>query len=465
MMRKYFYTSPIVIALLFSCHLSTQNTAQVPKNIILMISDGCGYNQIEATSLYKFGKTGALVFEKFPVKYAVSTYPLKANGYNPETAWKSFEYVKNKPTDSAAAATAMSTGVKTYNGAIAVDIEKNPVETSAERAEKLLKSSGVVSSVEFAHATPAAFGGHNMSRNNYREIAKEMILESALEVIMGCGNPHYDGEGKKTPKAEFSYVGGEETWKLLMNGSAGNDANGDGKKDPWTLIQSRSSFQELMQGPTPQRVIGIPEVKETLQQNRSGDKNAPPFKVPFNENIPTLAEMSKVALNVLDNDPDGFFLMVEGGAIDWASHANESGRMIEEEMDFTNAVKAVVQWIEEESSWQESLLIITGDHETGYLCGPGSGNTSSENANIQMIWKPLINKGKGQLPGMEWFSGGHTNSLIPLFAKGVGSDLFHKYADETDPVRGKYIDNTEIGQVILSLWETTPDQDIPDSAQ
>ncbi|MGD9084488.1 MAG: alkaline phosphatase, partial [Desulfobacterales bacterium] len=165
--------------------------------------------------------------------------------------------------------------------------------------------------------------------------------------------------------------------------------------------------------------------------------------VPLISSVPTLEEMTKAALNVLDDDPDGLFLMVEGGAVDWASHANQSGRMIEEQIDFNNAVQAVMDWIKANSSWGETLLIVTGDHETGYLTGPDSDPT----------WKPIVNHGAGNLPGMQWNSGSHTNQLIPFFAKGCGAQLFKKGPTSEDPIRGIYIDNTVIADVIFEMLD------------
>ena len=94
--------------------------------------------------------------------------------------------------------------------------------------------------------------------------------------------------------------------------------------------------------------------------------------MPLNTTVPGLATMTEGALNVLDNDEQGFFLMVEGGAIDWAAHANQTGRTIEEEIDFNKAVDAVIYWVQRNSNWSETVLIVTGDHETGTLYGPGS---------------------------------------------------------------------------------------------
>ena len=416
----------------------------VPKNIIVMISDGCGYNQVDAASIYQYGKTGVQTYEHFPVELGMATF-MDQGSYDPEMAWKNFEYVKNNATDSAAAATAMSTGYKTYRGAIGVDVNGEPLIHVMELAEERGMATGVVTSVEWSHATPASFVAHNVSRNNYSEIAQEMVYDSAVDVIMGCGHPWYDADGnwKGTPNT-FRYVGGETTWDDLVAGIAGGDADGDGFEDPWTLIETHSEFQALMTGDTPERVIGIAQVFKTLQEERSGDDKADPYVVPLIDTVPTLEEMTKAALNVLDNDPDGLFLVVEGGAVDWAGHGNESGRVIEEEIDFNRSVEAVIEWVIYNSNWGETLVIVTGDHETGFLAGPGSDPD----------WMPLENNGAGNLPGMEWHSGSHTNQLIPFYAKGRGAKLFRQGEYMMgDPVRGNYIDNTRIAETIIGLLE------------
>jgi alkaline phosphatase len=86
--------------------------------------------------------------------------------------------------------------------------------------------------------------------------------------------------------------------------------------------------------------------------------------------------MTSAAINVLDNNPDGFFLMIEGGAADWASHANQSGRVIEEQIAFEKAIETVIEWVNKNSTWDDTLLIVTSDHETGYITGPDSGKTN-----------------------------------------------------------------------------------------
>jgi alkaline phosphatase len=146
--------------------------------------------------------------------------------------------------------------------------------------------------------------------------------------------------------------------------------------------------------------------------------------------------MSLGAIRTLNQNPEGFYLMIEGGAVDWANHNNCLARMIEEEIDFNNTVQAVIDWVEKNSNWDETLLTVTADHETGYLWGNKG------------YFAPLAFYGEGTLPGYAYNSKGHTNSLVPLYAIGAGSDVFKKLIVGTDLVRGNYVDNTDIFRVM-----------------
>jgi alkaline phosphatase len=473
--NKFFFLIPILIIIFITSKLLTSKndegesnyvykTINKPKNIIYMISDGMGYNHMLATDYYQKGSTNLQQYQSFPVKYAMSHYPALTGsypgalitnaGYSPKGMWSNFNYPLTDFTESAAAATAMSTGVKTYNNSICMDVNYQRLLNLTDLTKSMNKSAGVISSVEFTHATPAGFVAHNLTRNNYAQIAFEMLLGSRLDVIMGCGNPDYNNSGA-TGHNTYKYVGDSLCWLGLQAGNSifyvngvpdtVEDCNGDGTRDPWLLIQDRSQFQNLMTGNTPIRVLGVPKVFETLQQSRAGDVNANPYVVPLTTTVPTLVEMTRGALNVLDNNTNGFFLMIEGGAIDWASHGNQKGRLIEEQIDFNNAVDAVIQWVNTNSNWNETLVIVTADHETGYLWGPGSGAPSTFN--------PIINNGQNNLPGMSYYSLEHTNSLVPFFAKGAASHMFNLFADEYDSLRGRYIQNSEIAQGIKALWD------------
>ena len=423
------------------------------RNVIVMIGDGAGYNQGEAASDYLYGAPGGQVYAGFPVRYGVSTFP-HGGSYDPALAWASFDYVASGATDSAAAATAMSTGAKTGLGAIGVDPNGASLTHLVERAEARGKATGVVTSVELSHATPAGFVAHNPSRTNYEAIANEMIYSSTVDVIMGAGHPCYDDDGAYNDCSNsHQYVGGAATWADLTaaGGALGADADGDGAPDAWTLVESREAFQALAEGPAPARVIGVPQVYTTLQFRRTpadpgwdaASLDPYPYWTPLLTTVPTLEEMALAALNVLDGDPDGFFLMIEGGAIDWAGHANDSARLVEEQIAFDNAVQAVVDWVAANSDWGQTLLIVTADHECGYLTGPGSGETPEG-----PVWNPIENNGAGSLPGMEWHLDGHTNSLVPLFARGDAAGLFAAEVVAHDGLRGDYLDNTAIARVV-----------------
>ena len=113
----------------------------------------------------------------------------------------------------------------------------------------------------------------------------------------------------------------------------------------------------------------------------------------------------------------------------------------------------MVSWIEANSSWNETLLIVTSDHETGYLWGEGAGRSKAvDSTQIDQIWKPLINNGTNAMPGMEWHSGTHTNSLVPLYAKGNGSETFKQHVTGRDVIYGEYIDNTDIAGVMKKAF-------------
>lgn len=411
------------------------------KNVIYMVSDGWGENQIKATNYY-MGETQA--YESFPAKLFMSTYHGMGTmgskeiseyftSYNSEKAWSDPEYINIKPTDSAPAATAMGTGEKTYDGSINKSTNLESLKTLAEVAKEKGKAAGVISSVEFSHATPAAFGAaHNLSRNKYAEIANEMLL-SKLDLIMGAGHPDYDNNGQPRENKEYMYVGGETTWNALSKGGLNN----------WDFSDSKERIEEIAKGSNvPDKFVFVAKAAETLQQGRDGETEEVNFGN-FNKAVPTLKDMTVASLNILNKNDKGFFIMVEGGAIDWANHANQKGRMIEEQNDFNKSVDAVIDWVEKNSSWDETLLIVTGDHETGYLGGEEAKDLGKST---------VKDNGKGIMPGMKFYSGNHTNQLIPFYAKGVGAEILANIAGDYDQKRGYYIDNTQAAMLTKLLW-------------
>lgn len=440
----------ILIAAAALCAGAASAVDAGPKNVILMVGDGMGFHQVQAASLYVYGEPKGQPYWEFQT-LAMTTYSSDGEGYDPALAAADFKYVLKGATDSAAAATTLSCGVKTYNKAIGVDKDGNPVRHLYQDAKAMGKSAGVLSSVYISHATPAGFCAHHSTRNDIDILAEKMLRNSAVDVIMATGHPWFDDNGKQVgglgedpfkTEGDYKRIGGEAVWREAVAGTLGGDADGDGQPDPWTLVDSLAGFEALKGPDAPKRVLGIAPVGATLQGNRDGDKKADPDVVPPIASVPSLALMVEGALNVLSRNPDGFFMMVEGGAIDWAGHANVIGRLIEEQRDFDQAIARVVAWVEANSSWDETLLIITADHETGYLCGPNAGER----------WEALENKGKGQVPGHSWHTGGHTNQPVPCFAKGAGSEKLLEHVKGEDPFYGPFIDNTDVPKVIRSVW-------------
>ena len=425
------------IAVITICPIASAASA---KNVILMISDGAGFNAFYCAGYYQQGELGKQVYDKFPIRLGCTTYSAdNPDGYEPDKFWSKFQYARKKPTDSAAAATALYTGVKTENGRLCTDSEGGKLVTIAEMADSAGKSTGTISSVMFSHATPAAVWAHNDSRNEYEQIAKEMICDSGLDVIMGCGHPRYDNNGKLLPMDDWEteYCGGEALFKDILTAST---------ERGWIFIESKHDFLALAENSAPvfDRVLGVAQCRNTLQYNRDGEGMGN-----LNENVPSLATLSRAAINVLAGDEDGFFLMIEGGAVDWAGHDNNLARIIEEQIDFNNAIEAVVKWVRIESSWNETLLIITADHETGQLWGPKAGPKSQTPFNLPQ------NKGAGKLPGAAFFSNEHTNALVPIYAIGPGSELFENFAKGKDTMAaqawdfsGSYVDNTDVFKVM-----------------
>jgi alkaline phosphatase len=443
-MRSFIFSGSVILLALvgfYSCQPAakqdTSSSLPQPKNVIYFIGDGMGFNQVLAANYYEHGSASSQVYEQSDwLKLALATYPavtrlsetdtVFAAGYSPRQAWQDPDYLSRDRTGSAEAATAMSSGIKTYSGSIGMGIYGDTLMHISKLAKQKGKSIGVVSSVQLSHATPSGFVAHNRSRNNYGEITNYILFNSQADVVMGAGNPDYDNNGQAVESSE-RYIGSRELWEQLkandgritfdVDGKTRTvlDANGDGKPDAWTLIQNREDFVALASGKTPARVLGIPKANTTLHYGRDGADRLMPFEQPLNESVPTLVELTRASLNILSQNSEGFFVMIEGGAIDWAGHDNHLGRMIEEQIAFNNSIRAAVEWVETHSSWEETLIIVTADHETGYLTGPDHPGK---------VAAPVKGSGKGVLPDAKWNSTGHTNMLVPFYAKGKGSELF-----------------------------------------
>ncbi|KLJ00835.1 alkaline phosphatase [Luteimonas sp. FCS-9] len=477
------------------------------RNVIVMINDGAGWGAWDAAAYWQYGHRRGAPYADFPARYAMRTSPLNTSSspthdatarvdYDPALAWSTepsddpalpfvgYRELARAATDSAAAGTALASGIKTYNNAINHDNFGRPVEPVTFVAKAAGKATGVVTSVPFTHATPAAFAAQNASRNRYHEIGRQMLTQGRLDLIMGTGAPGYNVNGTACDAlaADESQAGcrqpdeflATEDWQALQ---AARYVPA-GARAPWKVIRSNEEFAALAEGTlrTDAPVLGVPRIARTLQQARerrilgadaataSGDRLVP--------SVPTLATMTRGAIAHLSARSDeGFFLMVEGGATDWAAHTSkcgtqwqygactsepEYGRLIEETVDFNRAVAAVVAWVDAHSNWDETLLIVTTDHDNSMPMGPDAQTVA---------YQPVVNRGRGATPGISFRpTGNHSNALVPLWAKGAGADLFERrvrgrddgYARHVGWNDGRYIDNTDVAFVVRALLESRP---------
>ena len=317
------------------------------RNVILCIGDGMGPEQVKAARCF-MGTN--LVFETFPYQSRVTT--AAAGGVL---------------TDSAAAGTALATGRKANVGVISLALpgDGREIETLLEHFNKLGKSTGLVTTSYLTDATPAAFGAHETSRTNKAGIANDYLWQTRPNVLFGGG-----GNGLAVAAAQ----------------AAG-----------YRVVTDAASLAALS-GVVDSHVVGLfgsgplPYVYDGLGA------------------LPQLSQMTATALGILDKDPDGFFLMMEGGNIDHAGHANDLPRGVAETVAFGEAVRAIVVWAQGRA---DTIILVTADHETGGLT-------------------VLADNGAGVLPTVAWGTGGHTFTPVPVYGLGVNAGLVTQTVDNVD---------------------------------
>lgn len=303
------------------------------KYVFLFIGDGMSVSQASAAEMYKAALKGEakpgvekLNFSTFPVQGMTTTYSSES-----------------LITDSAAAGTAIASGVKTYNAGLGVDVNGKPVRTFAELARDAGKKVGIVSSVSLDHATPAAFYAHQKTRKNYYEIGLELAA-SGFDYFAGGGL--LDPTGKKS-KAEGDKIGVIDAIK----------------KAGYAYINDEAGFDALKPG-----------TKAVVVNPRLQDEQAMPYAMDTTAADISLADLTAKGIEVLDN-PKGFFMMVESGKIDWACHANDAMAAIGDVLAFEQAVAKAMDFAAKHP--KDTLIVVTGDHETGGLSLGFSGTQYS----------------------------------------------------------------------------------------
>ena len=296
---------------------------KLPKYIILFIGDGMATPQ-------------RMIAEEFSLKTGNGKLALNHLPYHATTRTVSSSSLV---TDSAAAGTAIACGAKTVNGRIGLDPAGKRLESVAEVAKKKDYKVGIISTMVINHATPASFYGHRSSRNQYYELGLDLI-ESNFDLFAGGGINHNAKKKSSSKSSKAKAPEAPEAPKPSLYELA--------RKKGYNTINEKKAFLALKPGCG--KVIysvstgGMPAAMDTPAEGT------------------TLAELTGKALELLKN-PKGFFLMVEGGSIDSYGHANEAAANLREVLALDEAVKAALEF--QKKHPEETLIVITGDHETG----------------------------------------------------------------------------------------------------
>lgn len=360
------------------------------KYVFLFIGDGMGFHNValaESYLSYKAGKLGGeqLLFTQFPEHGSATSH--SAN---------------RRVTDSSASGTAIATGVKTNNSMLGVDPEGNNLLSMCYDLKDKGYDIGIVSSVPINHATPASFYGRNGSRYSYYDITKD-IPGSGFEYFASSGLLHYFGkEGDQKSSAEWLEENGMDVCFSLEEGK---EAVADG--DRIVLCQPYNKDKEPANydagGVMPEGHILLKEMLE-LGMERIGDDNP-------------------------------FFIMCEGGEIDWAAHANKTMPTVFNVLAFDEAISIAYDFYLEHP--KETLIIVTADHGTG-----GVAMTSDPDwEKMEKAWQDAgcsnqlnkkDNRKLNEELNFDWPTGGHTGDPVPVYAIGKGAEKFSGRMDNTE---------------------------------
>ncbi|WP_031433390.1 alkaline phosphatase [Methylomarinum vadi] len=346
---RYFGSGSLCLLFLALTACSQQEVRREPtvKNIILMIGDGMGpqqlgllqaYAQRAQHSIYS-GKGGLTAFDRFA-----------AEGYvGLSNHWPADALV----TDSACSASQLASGVASGSEMIGLDQDGNPVETILEKAKIQGKSTGLVSDTRITHATPAAFAAHQPHRSWENEIAEEMLSSGNVDVMLSGGLRYWlpaTANADPAVRGALERRIGEPALALVSKRKDSLDLLSQAERRGYRLAFNQKQLQQA----TGNKLLGL-FASAAMQDGIDYHQHR-------HDNEPSLAQMTLKALQTLASNPKGFFLMVEGGQIDWAGHNNDAGNLLHEMVKFEEAVAVVYEWA---SRRDDTLVLITADHETG----------------------------------------------------------------------------------------------------
>ena len=389
------------------CIVSADNTPQI-KNVIFMIPDGGGFALYDFANAVKeaggFDDESFQDLSKYSTKITKNSMYLKDYLIGTETTHS----LINSVTDSAAAGTALSSGYKTINGYIGVDGKGVPRATILEAAQLAGKRAGIVATYPWAHATPAAFTAHNISRSNVATLS-EQIFNQGLDVVLGVG---FEANGYYGSKAEAENRG-------------------------YTIVSNKQDLTDIQPGT---KIWGNFYPKDI------------PFDIYLDENKPTLAEMTEAAINALKGSDKGFFLMVEGSKVDAGGHAKDIVKAVSEYIAFDEAFAVALNFAKERA---DTVVIVAPDHDTGGLIlpdpdGVGGNPDWTQYADAVAEVRQGINSDK-----ISWTSDQHTarRGGVWMYApEGIEPPRgLATIPGDNSENRSKIIDNTEIAPYLANL--------------
>ena len=380
--------------------------ADKPKNIILFIGDGMGMGHVQTASLQK-----AMNEKKLPIESRLTFESFPVTGYlttHSET---------NIVTDSAAAGTALACGVKTKNGMIGKSGDGKDVDSIAVLAKKKGKAVGIVTSVCLDDATPSVFYAHAGSRKETDNILEQAFASTTYDVLMGggvmCKGWNDEKLCRKSAESGVFYVNSSNIKTVTPEAAAGKRVFGCFDENDNHFLNS-------------------------MDKRESGDKE------------PRLFEITRKALQILvaRSGTNGFFIMVEGGTIDKYAHSNLSTNVITEVLEFDKAVSDTIEFLKEKGLLEQTLIVVTADHETGGLVitdKPDVTRGSADSKKAKTVDGAAINMPEAAPANrfyVNWMVKSHTCTWVPLFAAGPESPRF----------AGRH-DNTDVAKIITSLLQ------------
>jgi alkaline phosphatase len=332
----------ILFLLLFISFASGQGAE--PRNVILLIGDGMGPQTVGLAIYYNLfmnGPENPLNLEK-----------LMAAG---NTGYCLTYQYGTVVTDSASAATALASGVKTRDAIIGKDHDGRTMKTVVDVALRVKKSVGIISNTRMTHATPAAFYAQVIHRDMENDIASQLVERGDIQVAFSGGAQHFIPEGSRVEEhPDLKGVSKGAGWGISKRKDK-RDLIDEGKKKGYKFVSTDRQLKDL-DGKSTEKVLGL--------FSASGFPSAIDRQAHHMTGVPTLSQMTEKALEILSKNEQGFFLMVEGGQVDWVAHGNDVAGVLHEMMELDQALASILKFAH---AHPETLVIVTADHDTGGL--------------------------------------------------------------------------------------------------